>query len=117
MTTAHAQKADRFDEWLQGINQVCGRFGAKVLGSDFSGSIREHKAGAIKLSVVDVTQAKLFRTEREVAQSDGQHFYLALQLEGHAGMEQGGNGIALAPGDITLIESPHPRRSRSWPTA
>ncbi|MBT8765097.1 transcriptional regulator FeaR [Metapseudomonas boanensis] len=108
MTTAHAQKADRFDEWLQGINQVCGRFGAKVLGSDFSGSIREHKAGAIKLSVVDVTQAKLFRTEREVAQSDGQHFYLALQLEGHAGMEQGGNGIALAPGDITLIDSTLP---------
>lgn len=108
MTTAQALRADHFDEWLQGINQVCGRFGAKLLGSEFSGAIREYKAGAIKLSFVDVAQARLFRTQKEVAQSDGKHFYLALQLNGHAGMEQGGNSIEMGPGDITLIDSTQP---------
>ncbi|MFC5695206.1 transcriptional regulator FeaR [Pseudomonas sp. GCM10022186] len=108
MTTAQALRADHFDEWLQGINQVCGRFGAKLLGSEFSGAIREYKAGAIKLSFVDVAQARLFRTSKEVAQSDGKHFYLALQLNGHAGMEQAGNSIEMSPGDITLIDSTQP---------
>ncbi|BAU74725.1 transcriptional regulator FeaR [Metapseudomonas furukawaii] len=108
MTTAQAQRADRFDEWLQGINRVCGRFGAKCLGSEFSGSIREHKAGAIKLSFVDVSQARLFRTPKEVAQTDGKHFYLAFQLSGRAGMEQAGNRIEMSPGDITLIDSTLP---------
>ncbi|AOE85730.1 transcriptional regulator FeaR [Pseudomonas sp. TCU-HL1] len=108
MMTAQSLRADRFDEWLQGINQVCGRFGAKLLGSEFSGAIREYKSGAIKLSFVDVAQARLYRTPKEVAQSDGKHFYLALQLSGHAGMEQAGNSIEMAPGDITLIDSTLP---------
>lgn len=108
MTTAQALRTDRFDEWLQGINQVCGRFSAKPMSPEFSGAIREHKAGAIKLSFVDVARARLFRTQKDVAQSDGKHFYLAFQLHGHAVMQQGGNSIEMAPGDITLIDSTQP---------
>ncbi|GAC1029699.1 transcriptional regulator FeaR [Pseudomonas sp. No.21] len=106
--TARALRTDRFDEWLQRINQVCGRFCAKTLGDEFSGAVREYKSGAIKLSFVDVAQARLYRTEHEVAQSDGRHFFAAFQLQGEANMEQGGNRVRLAPGDITLIDSSLP---------
>lgn len=108
MTTAQAHRTERFDEWLQHINQACGRFCAKTLGADFSGEVREHKVGAIKLSVVDVNQARLYRTGREVAQSEGKHFFAAFQLHGDAAMEQNGNRVTLRPGDITLIDASLP---------
>ena len=75
---------------------------------EFSGAVREYKSGAIKLSFVDVAQARLYRTEHEVAQSDSRHFFAAFQLQGEANMEQGGNRVRLAPGDITLIDSSLP---------
>ncbi|MCY1354084.1 Transcriptional activator FeaR [compost metagenome] len=101
-------RVDRFDEWLHRVNQACGCFGATLLGTEFAGAIREYKSGALKLSIVDVAQARLYRTEREVAHSDGKHYYAAFQLQGSAHMEQGGNGAALLPGDITLIDSTQP---------
>lgn len=106
--TASALRADRFDEWLQQINQACGRFCAATLGPDFSGSVKEHKVGAIKLSFIDVAQARLYRTGREVVQSEGSHFFAAFQLQGHAAMEQDGQRVTLRPGDITLIDATLP---------
>jgi len=108
MMTASALRADRFDEWLQKINQACGRFCATTLGPDFSGSVTEHKVGAIKLSLVDVAQARLYRTGREVEQSEGRHFFAAFQLQGQAAMEQDGKRVTLSPGDITLIDATLP---------
>ncbi|MBH3426132.1 transcriptional regulator FeaR [Pseudomonas alkylphenolica] len=108
MMTASALRADRFDEWLQKINQACGRFCATPLGPEFSGSVKEHKVGAIKLSLVDVAQARLYRTGREVEQSEGKHFFAAFQLQGQAGMEQDGKRVTLRPGDITLIDATLP---------
>ncbi|MFK0090580.1 transcriptional regulator FeaR [Pseudomonas sp. NPDC090755] len=108
MMTASALRADRFDEWLESINQACGRFCAKTLGPEFSGAVREHKAGAIKLSFVDVAQARLYRTGREVEQSESRHFFAVFQLQGQAAMEQDGKRAALGPGDITLIDATLP---------
>lgn len=64
-----------FEEWLGKINTACGRFCAKTLGPGFSGAMQEFRAHALRLSVVDVSQARLYRTPREIARSDGAHFY------------------------------------------
>ena len=63
-----------FEEWLGKINTACGRFCAKTLGPGFSGAMQEFRAHALRLSVVDVSQARLYRTPREIARSDGAHF-------------------------------------------
>ena len=34
---SNAQQVERFDQWLDKVNQVCGRFGANVLGAQFAG--------------------------------------------------------------------------------
>ncbi|MFI8481456.1 transcriptional regulator FeaR [Pseudomonas sp. NPDC078700] len=108
MATSYAQRTDSFDQWLSHINQVCGNFCAKTLGNEFFGAVREHKAGAIKLSFVDVAQARLYRTGREIERSEGQNFYAAFQLHGQANMEQDGKRVVLNPGDITLIDATLP---------
>ncbi|SDU97304.1 transcriptional regulator FeaR [Pseudomonas sihuiensis] len=108
MTILRAEIAGRFDGWLHDVNQVCGHFDAQCLGEGFSGSIREHQTGALRLSFVDITQARLFRSSKEIAQSDCKHFYLVSQLAGRAGMEQAGNCVEMQPGDITLIDSSVP---------
>jgi AraC family transcriptional activator of tynA and feaB len=104
----NTERVERFDQWLDKVNQVCGRFGANLLGSEFAGAIREHQCGELKLSFVDVAQAQLFRGKREIEQSAGSHYYAAFQLEGRAVMEQEGSCITLLPGDITLIDSTQP---------
>lgn len=108
MATANALRTDRFDEWLQRINQVCGRFCAQTLGTGFSGAVQEYRAGAIKLSFVDVAETRLYRTGREVEHCDDRHFYAAFQLQGSAAMEQDGRRVILNPGDITLIDATLP---------
>lgn len=108
MITTQSKSSGRFDEWLHSVNQVCGCFDAQPLDTDFSGSIRAYEAGALRLSFVDVARARLFRTQKEVAQGDGKHFYLVSQLAGDAQMKQAGNCVSMQPGDLTLIDSNMP---------
>jgi AraC family transcriptional activator of tynA and feaB len=107
---SNAQTAERFDQWLDKVNQVCGRFDANLLGTQFSGSIDEYRSGELKMSFVDVAQAELLRNRREIDQGEGSHYYAAFQLAGEAVMEQQGRCITLLPGDITLIDSTCPSR-------
>ncbi|RTF53429.1 transcriptional regulator FeaR, partial [Serratia marcescens] len=97
-----------FEEWLGKINTACGRFCAKTLGPGFRGAMQEFRAHALRLSVVDVSQARLYRTPREIARSDGAHFFTVIQLRGSALMEQGDRQTLLSPGDMTLIDASRP---------
>ena len=105
-TTAH--RRDGFDQWIHQINQICGAFNAQTLGAEFSGRIREYRSGALKLSIVDACQARLYRTPREVAAGEGGKYFAVFQLDGTAGMAQGDNRVSLSAGDITLIDASHP---------
>ncbi|MEG1347493.1 MAG: transcriptional regulator FeaR [Hafnia sp.] len=108
MTTSSQLKDADFEVWLAQINQACGRFAAKTLGEGFSGSVQEFRSGALRLSVVDIAQTKLYRTPQEIAQSDGSYFYTVFQLSGHSEMEQEGQRALLSAGDITLIDAAKP---------
>ncbi|MHA7848184.1 transcriptional regulator FeaR [Serratia sp. D1N4] len=99
----------RFEEWLGQINSACGRFGAKTLGPGFSGAVQEFRAHALRLSVVDIAQTRLYRTRREIAQSsDSSHFFAAFQLHGSSMMEQGHHQTRLSAGDMTFIDASQP---------
>ena len=108
MTTSSQLKDADFEVWLAQINQARGRFAAKTLGEGFSGSVQEFRSGALRLSVVDIAQTKLYRTPQEIAQSDGSYFYTVFQLSGHSEMEQEGQRALLSAGDITLIDAAKP---------
>ena len=108
MTTSSQLKDADFEVWLAQINQACGRFAAKTLGEGFSGSVQEFRSGALRLSVVDIAQTKLYRTPQEIAQSDGSYFYTVFQLSGHAEMEQEGQRAlidAAKPSTFTFSET------------
>ncbi|KAB0494087.1 transcriptional regulator FeaR [Pseudomonas vancouverensis] len=104
----NAQQVEGFDQWLDKVSQVCGRFSANRLGPQFEGSIDEYRSGELKMSFVEVAQTQLFRTRHDIEQSAGSHYYAAFQLAGEAVMEQQGRCITLLPGDITLIDSTCP---------
>ncbi|WP_260955998.1 transcriptional regulator FeaR [Pseudomonas citri] len=108
MISTAAHRRDGFDQWIHQINQICGAFNAKALGSEFSGEIREYQNGALKLSFVDACQARLYRTSSEVAAGDGGKYFAVFQLDGTAGMAQGDNRVSLSAGDITLIDASRP---------
>lgn len=97
-----------FEQWLGQVNSACGRFCAKTLAPGFAGALQEFRSHALGLSVVDVARARLYRTRREIAQSDNSHFFIAFQLRGHAIMEQGEHQAALSEGDITFIDASKP---------
>ncbi|MBV6693812.1 transcriptional regulator FeaR [Serratia quinivorans] len=94
-----------FEEWLAKINSACGRFCARTLGPGFSGAMQEFRAHALRLSVVDAAQTRLYRTQQEIARSDGSHFFTVFQLRGSSLMEQGDRQAVLSAGDVTLIDA------------
>ena len=108
MISTTAQRHDGFDQWIHQINQICGAFNAQPLGSEFAGRIREYQSDALKLSFVDVCQARLYRTPQEVAAGEGGKYFAVFQLDGTAGMAQGDDKVLLSPGDITLIDASRP---------
>lgn len=95
---AEKQCNERFEKWLEQVNRACGRFSGAALESGFHGSLSEHLAHAIKLSVVEINQACLVRTRHEVTQSNDAWFYTVFQLEGEAVMEQGDRQALLSRG-------------------
>lgn len=108
MISTNAQRQDGFDQWIHQINQICGAFNAKPLGAGFAGQIREYRSDALKLSFVDVCQARLYRTPQEVAAGEGGKYFAVFQLDGTAGMAQGDDKVLLSAGDITLIDASRP---------
>ena len=108
MAVIKKMEAVRFEEWIGRINQACGSFAAKPLGSDFFGAVRTHRSGALNLSIVDAAQAQLSRGEHELSRSDSDNYYAGFQLQGSALMQQGDRSVTLTPGDIILIDSTRP---------
>ncbi|NBA97390.1 transcriptional regulator FeaR [Pseudomonas sp. R5(2019)] len=108
MRTSTSTARDGFDHWLNNINQICGAFDAQPMGSAFSGQIEAYHRGALKLSIVDACQARLFRGQRELAASEGGNYFAVFQLEGNAAMAQGDHRALLDCGDITLIDADQP---------
>lgn len=108
MNSSIAQRRDGFDQWIHQVNRICGAFSAQTLGDEFSGHIREYQSGALKLSFVDACQARLYRTPKEVAASEGGKYFAVFQLDGSACMAQGDNRVSLCAGDITLIDASQP---------
>ena len=108
MNPSSISRDEAFEAWLCEVNQACGRFDARTLGPSFHGKLREYQGGAIKLSVVDMSQVHLYRTSKEVSASGNGHFYAVFQLEGRSRLEQDGNRVQLARGDITLVDANRP---------
>ena len=99
---------EHFDHWLAAINRACGQFSARPLAGEFSGELDEFHAHNLKLSTVTVSAANLFRTRKEIAQSNDAWFFTVFQLSGEAIMEQNGSQTLLRPGDMTLIDAALP---------
>ncbi|WP_166361707.1 transcriptional regulator FeaR [Pseudomonas akapageensis] len=108
MMSSAALNHERLDHWLHSINRICGAFDAQALGSQFCGDIREFKSGALKASFVDARQARLYRSERELAAGEGGKYFAVFQLDGSAAMAQDDRQVVLGSGDITLIDADRP---------
>lgn len=108
MAMASSAQADRFNAWLQQVNQVCGAFAARPLGQFYDATLQEYRSGALKLSVVDICGAQLYRSPRELAHGDDNYYFAVFQLQGSASMEQGPSNVLLQAGDITLIDAAVP---------
>ena len=99
---------ERFDNWLDSINRACGPFSGQLLDGGFHGTLQEYHANAMKLSVVETSHSRLFRSQHEVARSNDAWFYTVFQLDGESVLEQGSHQAVLHGGDITLIDASRP---------
>ncbi|ENA0608799.1 transcriptional regulator FeaR [Enterobacter bugandensis] len=105
---ACASEQEKYQQWLAQINQACGRFDARPLAGEFVGELETSYARSLKLSTVTAAGVNLFRTRREIQQSNDAWFYTVFQLEGSAGIEQDDRSSILKTGDITLIDASRP---------
>ena len=100
-------ETNSFEKWIGNINKICGPFSASPTSNDFLGSI-EKVGGALDMSRVNIQGANLFRTSKDIRQSEVPGFFCVFQAHGSSFIEQIGNHCALATGDIVLIDSTFP---------
>lgn len=110
---ACASEQEKYQQWLAQINQVCGRFDARLLEGKFTGELETSYARSLKLSTVTAGNVNLFRTRQEIKNSHDAWFYAVFQLEGGAEIEQDDRRSILNTGDITLLDASRPC-SISW---
>ncbi|MCF5725611.1 transcriptional regulator FeaR [Pseudomonas syringae] len=108
MNPSSLYRNEAFEQWLGQVSRVCGRFDARTLGPAFHGKLWEFQEKAIKLSVVETAQVRLYRTSKEVSSSGNDHFYAVFQLDGRSRLEQGRNRVQMKQGDITLVDASRP---------
>ncbi|MEG2565293.1 MAG: transcriptional regulator FeaR [Acinetobacter sp.] len=99
---------EKYQQWLEKINQVCGPFAAHPLPGEFFGEIESSYARSLKLSTVTTRGVSLFRTRQEIKNSNDAWFYTVFQLEGSAAIEQDDQRTILETGDITLLDASRP---------
>lgn len=107
--TTYLAGTNGFDEWISHINKICGPFGADPVADQFVGSIRK-VGGALDMSRVVIGGARLYKTQREIAQSGVPGFFCVLQTQGDCRIEQGDNRSLMSAGDLVLVDSSLPFR-------
>ncbi|MFP2201486.1 transcriptional regulator FeaR [Enterobacter ludwigii] len=105
---ACASEEEQYQQWLEQINQVCGRFNARPLEGEFVGELETSYARSLKLSTVTAGGVNLFRSRHEINDSNDAWFYTVFQLEGSAEIEQDDRRAVLKTGDITLLDASRP---------
>ena len=98
------------EEWSDRLQSVCGRF--TPLGweqRDFvNGGVSLSNAAGMEVVQVATDVDAVRRTERDIRQDYGEHFFLLVQLEGSCGVEQRGRQNMISPGDCILVDSSLP---------
>lgn len=105
---AQTSERERFQQWLDQINQECGSFAARLLEGGFSGHLETGYTQSLKLSTVTTANVHLFRTRNEIKDHNDAWFYTVFQLDGRAVVEQNNRQTELMAGDITLVDASRP---------
>ncbi len=98
------------DQFRSDLNTVCGAF--DVIGEENSTSMRgrillEERAG-IQMAHIAKDVRVVRRTSHEISKDAGDNFFMIIQEEGHALMQQNGVAFMMKPGDMILIDSAKP---------
>ena len=98
------------EEWSDRLQSVCGRF--TPLGWEqrdlVNGSVSLSNAAGMEVVQVATDVNAVRRTESDIRQDYGEHFFLLVQLEGSCGVEQRGRQNMILPGDCILVNSSLP---------
>lgn len=103
-----AENKQHYQDWLAQINQVCGRFSAKPLETEFFGRLESSYTGGLKVSEVTACGVNLYRTRDDINGSNDAWFYTVFQLEGQAVMDQDNHQVVIGAGDMTIIDASRP---------
>jgi AraC-like DNA-binding protein len=112
-TTAAMPPGEGRDAWLDQLAALCGRRATIQFSSEaFRGSIRHREVGGISI-------CRFAHNVREIEQSrppengdQRRHFMLIMQLGGHSEIRQSGSDMALAAGELAIIDSFRPFATR-----
>lgn len=98
------------DQFHADLHRICGQFDLRA--ADARGRMRggvhlEERAG-IECAHVAADVQQVFRSSRQIRKDNGENYFLILQEEGRALMNQNDVACLLHPGDMVLIDSACP---------
>jgi AraC-like DNA-binding protein len=100
---------ERIDFWRQMIRRHFVPLRIEPLADrDFEGMVRLRSIGELDLARVRAQPMLARRTDKHIARSRGDEYFVGLHLHGLAEAEQDGRVARLAPGDFALFDSARP---------
>jgi len=108
-STNEVAERDRFAYWRDVLTQHFIHLRPEPIGcSSFSSEIHARELGGHSFSEVCAGGQRVHRTRSEIARSPYDLVFLNLQIRGRGSYRQGGEEIALGPGDLFLIDAVEP---------
>ena len=94
--------------FAEGLRAICGAFQIDHDGADVAGTIGCVSKAGFDLAFVKQNSTAIRRGARQIKSDPGNHFFLVIQKEGSAWMEQDDALAELQPGDMFLVDSTRP---------
>ncbi|OLF53720.1 transcriptional regulator FeaR [Pseudomonas chlororaphis] len=96
-----------FSSWVGALQGVCGRFDARPALNPalFIGEVGLRDYAGLEVAQIRTNAGLISRKSTSVDHEDDRHCFLILQRSGHAQLNQGGESIELAPGEMALLDS------------
>ncbi|MDH6117917.1 AraC-like DNA-binding protein [Kitasatospora sp. GAS204A] len=109
LTTAGLPDDDKLDYWNKALTRtLVPQAVTPRVRTPFSGRLTSYRLGYLQVSTIEADPQRMSRTDRHIAQSDGEFVSVGLQSSGRGALAQNGRTAQLAPGGLVLYDTARP---------
>ncbi len=98
------------DDWNARLVSVCGSFQTQAEHHALRGSVSKHSILGLDMANVNIGQAQIIRTDKDIKKDDAAYYFLIGQIASQSHIQHAQGSVNLLPGDLVLVDSSQPSK-------